>query len=94
MRIAIISDTHNNLNNIQAVRKLILAEDVAVVIHCGDLTEEDVLDYFGDFRLYCAYGNGDFGMDVDERLQWLSPDNQADSDLALEFDDKDRKSVV
>jgi len=88
MKIAIISDTHNNLNNIQAVRKLILGEGIKVVIHCGDLTEPEVLDYFGDFRLYVAYGNGDYGSDVSERLEWLGNENRSDKDLVLVFDDK------
>ncbi|NLE84648.1 MAG: metallophosphoesterase family protein [Chloroflexi bacterium] len=88
MKIAIISDTHNNLNNIQAVRQLILAEGVKVIIHCGDLTEPDVLDYFGDFRLYVVYGNGDYGPDVSERLEWLGTENQSDNNLVLDFDGK------
>ncbi|MEL7625796.1 MAG: metallophosphoesterase family protein [Anaerolineaceae bacterium] len=85
MKIAIISDTHNHLNNIQAVRRLILAEDVAVVIHCGDLTEADMLDYFGDFPLFCAFGNGDFAPEVEQRLHWLNPDNKSGENLDLEL---------
>ncbi len=88
MKIAIISDTHNNIDNIQAVRQLILAEQVKVIIHCGDLTEPDILDYFGDFRLYVVYGNGDYGPDVSERLEWLGTENQSDNYLVLDFDGK------
>ncbi len=83
MRIAILSDTHNNLHNIQAIRKIILAEKVDAIIHCGDLTEADVLEYFGDFTLYCALGNGDFGMQVEQRIRWFNSENQADDNLDL-----------
>lgn len=88
MKIAIISDTHNNLHNIQAARRIILTENVEMIIQCGDLTEADVLDYFGDFRLYCAFGNGDFGMEVEERIHSLNPENQAADDLDLLLESK------
>ncbi len=88
MRIAVISDTHNNIGNIQAVRQLILAEEVAAIIHCGDLTEADVLDYFGDFRLYCVFGNGDHAPDVMERLEWLGDGNVVGKSLDLSLGSK------
>ena len=83
MKIAIISDTHNNLHNIQAVRQVLLAEKIDAIIHCGDLTEAEVLDYFGDFPLYCVFGNGDFAMKVEQHIRWLNPANQADDNLDL-----------
>ena len=88
MKIAIISDTHNNLNNIQAIRRILLSENANAVIHCGDLTDAVVLDYFGDFILYCAFGNGDFGVDVAQRVRWFNPQNRADDDLDLEIGSK------
>lgn len=88
MKIAIISDTHNNLHNIQAVRRILVSENIDAIIHCGDLTEADVLDYFGDFILYCAFGNGDFGMQVEQRLRWFNSENRADDDLDLELGSK------
>lgn len=83
MKIAVISDTHNNLHNIQAVRQIILSENVDAIIHCGDLTDAEVIDYFGDFALYCALGNGDYGFEVDQRLQWFNSENQAADNLEL-----------
>ncbi len=88
MKIAIISDTHNNLHNIQAVRQLILSEKIDAIIHCGDLTDADVLDYFGDFRLYCVYGNGDFAFEIKERLNWLNTENQSGDYLDLTLGSK------
>jgi putative phosphoesterase len=85
MKIAILSDTHNNLHNIQAVRQIILAEEVDAIIHCGDLTGADVLDYFGDFKLCCVHGNGDFAPEVKERLKWLNPENQSGDYLDLKL---------
>ena len=83
MKIAIISDTHNNLNNIQLVRQAILTQDVEAIIHCGDLTDADVLDYLDDFRLYCVFGNGDYAPEVEERVAWLGSDNKAGESLDL-----------
>lgn len=83
MKIAIISDTHNNLNNIQLARRVILTQDIGAVIHCGDLTDADVLDYFGDFRLYCVFGNGDYAPEVEERVMWLGEENKAGESLEL-----------
>ena len=88
MKLAIISDTHNNLHNIQAVRRLILDKEAKAIIHCGDLTEPDILDYFGDFRLYVVYGNGDYNVEVSEKLEWLGIENQSDKQLVLDFDGK------
>jgi putative phosphoesterase len=83
MKIAVISDTHNNLNNIQAVRQILISENIDAIIHCGDVTEPGVLDYFGDFVLYCAFGNGDFGMEIEQRVRWFNTQNCADDNLDL-----------
>lgn len=68
MKIAIISDTHDNTANIQAVRQAILAEGVEAIFHCGDLTDANVLGLFIDFPLYLSFGNCDFARTVKESL--------------------------
>lgn len=39
MRIAIISDTHDNLENLKKAIDLIKKEGVEIIIHCGDIFE-------------------------------------------------------
>jgi putative phosphoesterase len=88
LKLAILSDTHDNLQNVQFARLHVLAEDVDAVIHCGDLTEVEILDYFGDFKIFCAYGNGDFAEEVEERLLWLSKTNQVGHELDFSLEGK------
>ncbi|MEM5810062.1 MAG: YfcE family phosphodiesterase [Candidatus Aenigmatarchaeota archaeon] len=62
MKIAIISDTHDNLINIQKAMDFIKKEDVGVIIHCGDVsnlfTLNEILKNFqGEF--YLSLGNAD-----------------------------------
>ncbi len=77
MKIAIISDTHNNIANIQALRLELLRHEISIVIHCGDFTEPEVLDYLGDFNLFCVYGNGDYPPDIREHLNWMDQHNKS-----------------
>jgi uncharacterized protein len=44
MRIGIISDTHNNLENFQRAIEYLNSKKVALVIHCGDWTNPSILE--------------------------------------------------
>ncbi len=62
MKIAIMSDTHDNLANFKKVIAFIKKEKVNLTIHCGDVCFADTLrealkDYKGDFLI--SKGNGD-----------------------------------
>ncbi len=50
MKIAIISDTHDNLANLKKTLSIIVKEDVELLIHCGDIfrpeTAKDILKIF------------------------------------------------
>ncbi len=60
MKIAILSDTHNNLAYAQLARKKIADAGIRTVIHCGDVIDPGIVDYFGEFRIILVYGNGDY----------------------------------
>lgn len=61
MKIGVVSDTHNNLKNVQRIVELFNAAGVERVIHTGDITQAKTLDVFArlDMPLYGVYGNND-----------------------------------
>ena len=64
MKIAIISDTHDNLANLKKAVSFIEKEKIKTIIHCGDVTNLDTLKkIFSLFegKIYLALGNADNG---------------------------------
>lgn len=67
MKIAIVSDTHNNEFGVMDALKEIRAEGIETIIHCGDMTSGDTAELFSDFCIHHVRGNGDidqFGIDI------------------------------
>ncbi len=63
MKIAIISDSHDNLANIKKTVNILKEEDVKIILHCGDVcsfsTIKEILSIFPG-KLYLSFGNVDF----------------------------------
>tara|TARA_Y200000002_G_scaffold256405_1_gene212725 strand:+ start:467 stop:958 length:492 start_codon:yes stop_codon:yes gene_type:complete len=61
MQIGIVSDTHNNLKNIDKIISLFNEERVSTVIHTGDIASARSLDKFSELKckLVGVYGNND-----------------------------------
>ena len=61
MQIGVVSDTHNNLNNIDKIISLFNEEKVPLVIHTGDIANAKSLEMFSklDSKLVGVYGNND-----------------------------------
>ena len=61
MLIGVVSDTHNNLKNIQQIISLFNNEEIISVIHTGDITNSKSLEKFSalDADLIGVYGNND-----------------------------------
>lgn len=57
--IAIISDTHDNLPNLNYALNILHDEGIDTVIHCGDMTSPDTAYHFYGFRVIHTTGNGD-----------------------------------
>ncbi len=62
MKIAIISDTHDNLPNFKKAISFIKKQNIKVIIHCGDVTTPDTLkkgleDFQG--KIHLVWGNVD-----------------------------------
>jgi uncharacterized protein len=61
MRIGIVSDTHNNLRNVNRIVELFNAAGVDRVIHTGDITQAKTLEVFArlDAPMFGVFGNND-----------------------------------
>ena len=61
MQIGIVSDTHNNLKNIDKTISLFNEERVSTVIHTGDIASARSLEKFSELKckLVGVYGNND-----------------------------------
>ena len=61
MKIGVVSDTHNNLKNIDKIISLFNEENVPLVIHTGDITNSNSFGKFARLQstLVGVYGNND-----------------------------------
>ena len=68
MIIGVVSDTHNNLLNIDKIISIFNKKKVESVIHTGDITKANSLEKFSSLHcdFFAVYGNNDrneFGLD-------------------------------
>ncbi len=63
MRIGVVSDTHNNRQNVRKIIALFNEAGVDRVVHTGDITQAGTLQMFRhlDCPLYGVFGNNDVG---------------------------------
>jgi uncharacterized protein len=59
MKLGILSDTHNNLANLQVALEQFEQEGIQTLIHCGDLTGVEVARRLAGYQVICVLGNGD-----------------------------------
>jgi len=62
MKIAIISDVHNNLVNLKKVLDYCAKENISSIICCGDLASLETLDFLNDNfngKIFYTFGNMD-----------------------------------
>ncbi len=59
MRIGILSDTHDNLRNVQAAAAILRNEGITTILHCGDVCGPAVVEALQGFDAYFAQGNMD-----------------------------------
>ncbi|HEY2252080.1 MAG TPA: YfcE family phosphodiesterase [Planctomycetaceae bacterium] len=59
MRIAVVSDTHGHTGSTRAAVRLLAAEQVAAVLHCGDIGSADVIPLFAGWPAHFVFGNVD-----------------------------------
>ena len=72
MKIAVVSDTHNNWPNFKKAIDWIKKEKIKLILHCGDICNQETIDeatkYFnGEIKF--VKGNGDHGLDLPEKIE-------------------------
>lgn len=78
MEIGILSDTHNNLRNLQKALAVFKSRGIETLIHCGDLTSVEIARALDGFRVICVLGNGDFTSgEISDTLLAQNPENFA-----------------
>lgn len=76
MNLGILSDTHNNLQNLQIALDHLRSEGIDTIIHCGDLTGVEVAQAMQGFHVICTLGNGDIASgEIRQTLAGLKPEN-------------------
>ena len=66
MRIAIVSDTHNNSANFNKIINWLNYEKIKVILHCGDICNQETINgavknFRGEIKF--VRGNGDFDLE-------------------------------
>ncbi|OQX00854.1 hypothetical protein BWK69_00640 [Candidatus Parcubacteria bacterium A4] len=62
MRIAVFSDSHDNMPNLKKALQWIEKEKIKIILHCGDICNSDTLREMADNfsgKIYLAFGNAD-----------------------------------
>jgi hypothetical protein len=59
MKIAILSDTHTNLENVEEALVEIDAEGIETILHCGDVGSVEIVEALTPFDVWIAQGNVD-----------------------------------
>ncbi len=73
MKIAIVSDTHDNMANFNKAIDFLNAQKIDVMLHCGDVCNQGTIDeavkkFNG--TIHFVRGNGDFNLDeIPEKLE-------------------------
>jgi uncharacterized protein len=71
MKIAVVSDSHDNLAKIKKAMEIVRQEGVEAIIHCGDVCSPEILkEGFSDFngKIFLSLGNGDFAHKEDYKI--------------------------
>ncbi len=78
MKIGVLSDTHDSLENLQTALSTYWNRDIKTIIHCGDLVSLDMISHFTGFRLIYTFGNMDITTGtIKKRIEAMNDENFA-----------------
>jgi putative phosphoesterase len=60
MRLGVVSDTHGHIPSTRAAIRALAEEDVAAVVHCGDIGSAEVVALFTGWPTHFVFGNVDY----------------------------------
>ncbi len=66
MRIGIISDTHDDLRNLERALEILREEGISMVLHCGDLAGPAIVEALSGFDAWIARGNVDHHPELEQ----------------------------
>ncbi len=72
MKIAVVSDTHNNMANFKKAIEWINKEKIQLLLHCGDICSQETIDEaekIFDGEMKFVKGNGDYNLDFPEKME-------------------------
>jgi len=72
MKIAILSDTHNNWANFKKAIEWIQKQKIRLILHCGDISSRETINdatKLFDGEIKFVKGNADWGLDLPEKLE-------------------------
>ena len=75
MKIGLISDTHDNIQNIQNAVSLFNDKHVSFVIHAGDIVSPEAVEAFTGMKLIGVLGNNDLGGQLKGELCEMEQDD-------------------
>jgi putative phosphoesterase len=64
MKIAILSDTHNQVDRVRRALDLLRPHRVSMVLHCGDIEDPPVVELFRGLDAHFVFGNCDHDQDA------------------------------
>jgi hypothetical protein len=64
MKIGVMADTHDHLQNVEAAVEVLRAEQITTVLHCGDVCGAVVIQALSEFELWIAQGNMDRSLNL------------------------------
>lgn len=78
MVVGILSDTHNDINNIQQALFVFSKHKPELLIFCGDATTVESIEWFCEYQMIYTFGNGDFATgEIGSFLKAYNPSNFA-----------------
>jgi len=87
MQIGILSDTHNNIENLQAALQIFRKNNLFTIFHCGDMTRVEVVPLLDGFRVIYLVGNSDvLWGEIRRSLLELNPESYGDLIFTGEID--------
>jgi putative phosphoesterase len=68
MRIGIVSDSHDDLHNLELALDVLRAAEVTRVLHCGDLCGPAAVELLSNFNVWIARGNMDRHPELEQTI--------------------------